>query len=68
MTPECILWCPACKEDKVEILRKPTGREGCYENDRRVIEPDQNSLRFCTKCGTDEKGRPKSPLERRPDG
>ncbi len=27
---ESVIWCPKCREDKGEVLRIPTGREGVF--------------------------------------
>lgn len=44
---ECVLWCPKCREDKYEIRRVPTGKEGVYEH---ASYPPGRNEKAC-ECG-----------------
>jgi hypothetical protein len=47
---EAVVWCPACKADKYEIRRIPTGQEGVF---RHVTYPESipaEAKKFCV-CG-----------------
>lgn len=51
---EAVIWCPACRAEKYEIRRIPTGNEGVH---RHASYPEGRNEKHCD-CGT--------PLERKP--
>lgn len=50
MELEAIIWCPRCRTDKFEIRRKPTNREGVFENVTIPPSIPATDRKFCL-CG-----------------
>ncbi len=50
MSIEAIIWCPSCEEDRIELNRVPTGQEGCYKHEPRMLNGQENT-KTCFSCG-----------------
>lgn len=47
---EAVIWCPACREDRFEILRIPTGEQGVVEHKTNPANLTPAQRKFCV-CG-----------------
>ena len=49
MNIEAIVWCPSCKEDRIELRRVPIGQEGCYKHEPKFLN-GQEGTKTCFSC------------------